>query len=86
MPVVLDLRPPGRLAGGLVALIEGLERRGVAFRALDSRMDTTTPQGWAFPQIWAAFAETKHNVIRQRAREGCTRPAPGGASVVGRTS
>ena len=68
--VVLDLDRLGRLAGELVALIDGLEKQGVGFRALNSPMDTTTPQGRAFLQIQAAFAEMERNVIRQRVREG----------------
>ena len=68
--VVLDLDRLGRLAGELVALIDSLAERGVAFRALNSPMDTTTPAGRAFLQIQAAFAEMERNVIRQRVREG----------------
>lgn len=68
--VVLDLDRLGRLAGELVQLIDALAARGVAFRALNSPMDTTTPQGRAFLQIQAAFAEMERNVIRQRVREG----------------
>ena len=68
--VVLDLDRLGRLASELVALIDGLAERGVAFRALNSPMDTTTPAGRAFLQIQAAFAEMERNVIRQRVREG----------------
>lgn len=43
--VVLDLDRLGRLATELVALIDQLAGRGVAFRALNSPMDTTTPAG-----------------------------------------
>ena len=68
--VVLDLDRLGRLAGELVALIDGLEKRGVGFRALNSPMDTITPAGRAFLQIQAAFAEMERGVIRQRVREG----------------
>ena len=68
--VVLDLDRLGRLAGELVALIDGLETRGIGFRALNQPMDTTTPAGRAFLQIQAAFAEMERNVIRQRVREG----------------
>ncbi len=68
--VVLDLDRLGRLAGELIALIDHLAERGVAFRALNSPMDTTTPAGRAFLQIQAAFAEMERNVIRQRVREG----------------
>jgi len=68
--VVLDLDRLGRLAGELVALIDALASRGIAFRALNAPMDTTTPAGRAFLQIQAAFAEMERNVIRQRVTEG----------------
>ncbi|QQP93329.1 recombinase family protein (plasmid) [Skermanella sp. TT6] len=50
--------------------MEDLEKRGVAFKALNSPMDTTTPAGRAFLQIQAAFAEMERNLIRQRVKEG----------------
>lgn len=68
--VVLDLDRLGRLAGELITLIDQLEGRGVAFRALNAPMDTTTPTGRAFLQIQAAFAEMERNIIRQRVNEG----------------
>ena len=67
---VLDLDRLGRRARELIGLIEDLEKRGVAFRALNSPMDTTTPAGRAFLQIQAAFAEMERNLIRQRINEG----------------
>ncbi len=67
---MLDLDRLGRLAGELIRLIDDLEGRGIAFRALNSPMDTTTPSGRAFLQIQAAFAEMERNVIRQRVAEG----------------
>ena len=68
--VVLDLDRLGRQAAELITLIDGLEKEGIGFRALNSPMDTTTPAGRAFMQIQAAFAEMERNVIRQRIREG----------------
>jgi DNA invertase Pin-like site-specific DNA recombinase len=68
--VVLDLDRLGRWAHDLIGLIEDLEKRGVAFKALNSPMDTTTPAGRAFLQIQAAFAEMERNLIRQRVKEG----------------
>jgi DNA invertase Pin-like site-specific DNA recombinase len=68
--VVLDLDRLGRLAGELIALIDQLASRGIAFRALNAPMDTTTPTGRAFLQIQAAFAEMERNIIRQRVNEG----------------
>ena len=64
--VVLDLDRLGRRARDLIGLIEDLEKRGIAFKALNSPMDTTTPAGRAFLQIQAAFAEMERNLIRQR--------------------
>src|SRR3954454_1780272 len=55
--VVLDLDRLGRRARDLIGLIEDLEKRGIAFKALNSPMDTTTPAGRAFLQIQAAFAQ-----------------------------
>ena len=68
--VVLDLDRLGWLAHDLIALIDGLEKRGIGFKALNSPMDTTTPAGRAFLQIQAAFAEMERNLIRQRVKEG----------------
>ena len=68
--VVLDLDRLGRLAHDLIALIDGLEKRGIGFKAINSPMDTTTPAGRAFLQIQAAFAEMERNMVRQRVKEG----------------
>ena len=69
---VLDLDRLGRRARDLIGMIEDLEKQGVAFKALNSPMDTTTPAGRAFLQIQAAFAEMERNLIRQRVNEGLT--------------
>ncbi len=69
---VLDLDRLGRRARDLIGMIEDLEKQGVAFKALNSPMDTTTPAGRAFLQIQAAFAEMERNLIRQRVNEGIT--------------
>lgn len=69
---VLDLDRLGRRARDLIEMIEDLEKKGVAFKALNSPMDTTTPAGRAFLQIQAAFAEMERNLIRQRVNEGLT--------------
>ena len=76
--MVLDLDRLGRLAGELVAPIDALKERGVAFRALNSPMDTTTPAGRAFLQIQAAFGP---DGARRDPPEGeggaARRPGPG---------
>ena len=68
--VVLDLDRLRRVATEFVALIDELAGRGIAFRALNSPMNTITPAGRACLQIQAAFPEMERNVIRQRVREG----------------
>lgn len=70
MLVVLDLDRLGRRARDLIGLVEDLEKKGIAFRALNTPMDTSTPAGRAFLQIQAAFAEMERNLIRQRVQEG----------------
>ena len=60
---LLDLGRLGRLAHDLIALIDGLEKRGIGLKAINSPMDTTTPTGRAFLQIQAAFAEMERNLI-----------------------
>ena len=86
MLVVLDLDRLGRRARDLIGLIEDLEKRGIAFKALNSPMDTTTPAGRAFLQIQAAFAEMERNLIRQRVKEGLAATAPAGAVAAGHGS
>jgi len=68
--IVLDLDRLGRLAGELIRLVDDLQGRGIAFRALNASFDTSTPVGRAFLQIQAAFAEMERNVIKQRVMEG----------------
>jgi DNA invertase Pin-like site-specific DNA recombinase len=70
---VLDLDRLGRRARDLIGMIEDLEKKGVAFKALNSPMDTTTPAGRAFLQIQAAFAEMERNLIRQRVNPSYSR-------------
>ena len=69
---VLDLDRLGRRARDVIGMVEDLEKKGVAFKALNSPMDTTTLAGRAFLQIQAAFAEMERNLIRQRVNEGLT--------------
>lgn len=85
---VLDLDRLGRRARDLIGMIEDLEKKGVAFKALNSPMDTTTPAGRAFLQIQAAFAEMERNLIRQRVNEGlaAARARPSGGPPTGHDS
>jgi DNA invertase Pin-like site-specific DNA recombinase len=51
---VLDLDRLGRLAHDLLGLIDGLEQRGIGFKAINSPMDTTTR---AHSTLAASFCE-----------------------------
>ena len=68
--VVLELDRVDHLVGELISLIDELGELGIESRALNSRTDTATSAGRAFPPIQAAFAAMEGNVIRQRVREG----------------
>ena len=84
--VVLDLDRLGRLAHDLIALIDGLEKRGVGFKAINSPMDTTTPAGRAFLQIQAAFAEMGATSSANASRKASSRREHGAEKVAGRGS
>lgn len=51
-------------------MIDQLESRGIAFRALNASRETTTPTGRAVLQIQSAFAKMEHHIIHQRVKEG----------------
>ena len=70
VPVVLDLDGLGGKACNLITLLDELDPRDIALRALNSPVDTSTPTGRAFLQISAAFAEMERKIIRQRVLEG----------------
>ena len=68
--VVLDLDRLGRRAHDLIGLIEDLEKRGIAFKALNSPMDTTTPAGRMVLTVFAGMAEFERALIHQRTSAG----------------
>ena len=68
--VVLDLDRLGRRAHDLIGLIEDLEKRGVAFKALNSPMDTTTPAGRMVLTVFAGIADFERSLIVERTSAG----------------
>lgn len=54
----------------LLELVEGLEKRGVSFRALDQGFDTSTIEGKLLLSILGAVAEFERGIIRARTEDG----------------
>jgi hypothetical protein len=63
----------GRSLVELLAIIEGLDQRGVRFRSLTQPIDTTDPTGRLQLQLLAAFAEYERTMIRERVLAGKAR-------------
>jgi DNA invertase Pin-like site-specific DNA recombinase len=60
-----------RSVRNLLDLVEELEAVGVKLAATrEGALDATTPQGRAFLQVRAVFAELERNLISERIREG----------------
>jgi DNA invertase Pin-like site-specific DNA recombinase len=60
----------GRSAMDLEHLVTDLDRRGVKFRAITQAIDTSSPLGWFFFQLLAAFAELERAMIVERTKAG----------------
>jgi DNA invertase Pin-like site-specific DNA recombinase len=54
----------------LIAIIGGLEKRGIGFRSLQESMDTTTSGGRFVFHVFGALAEFERNLVRERTRAG----------------
>jgi site-specific DNA recombinase len=68
--VVWRLDRLGRKAGELLAFLDRLERKGVAFVSIDDAIDTSKPEGRLLRTILAGVAEFERELIRQRTRRG----------------
>ena len=60
----------GRSLPHLLATVNGLKDRGVAFRSLTEQMDTTTPQGEFLFNVFGALAQFERSLTRDRVRAG----------------
>jgi DNA invertase Pin-like site-specific DNA recombinase len=57
-------------ARDLIAIVEGLEDRGVGLRSVHENIHTTTASGRLFFHIMGTLAEFERNLVRERTRAG----------------
>ena len=60
----------GRSLADLMSTLDDLAARGVHFRSLEERIDTSTALGRMFYQLAGAFAEYERTLIRERTCAG----------------
>ena len=68
--VVWKLDRLGRSLPHLLATVNDLKARGVAFRSLTEQMDTTTPQGELLFHIFGALAQFERSLTQERVKAG----------------
>lgn len=70
MLVVWKLDRLGRSLRDLIALLDELKGRGIAFRSLTESIDTATPTGRAMWQMIGILAELERSLIQERTKAG----------------
>jgi DNA invertase Pin-like site-specific DNA recombinase len=68
--IVWKLDRLGRSLRDLIALLDDLKARDVAFRSLTEAIDTTTPTGRAMWQMIGILAELERSLLLERTRAG----------------
>ena len=68
--IVWKLDRLGRSLRGLIAMLDDLRERGIAFQSLTEAIDTTTPTGRAMWQMIGVLAELERSLITERTRAG----------------
>ena len=76
--VIARLDRLARSLSHLLEIVEGLEARGIGFRALGDPIDTTSAQGKLTLQILGAVAEFERQLIRERTKAGLAEAAAQG--------
>jgi DNA invertase Pin-like site-specific DNA recombinase len=68
--VVWKLDRLGRSLSPLIHIVTELQARGVAFRSLTERMDTTTPHGELLFNVFGSLAQYERALTTERIRAG----------------
>jgi DNA invertase Pin-like site-specific DNA recombinase len=68
--IVWKLDRLGRSLHDLIALLDDLKTRGVAFRSLTEAIDTATPTGRAMWQMVGILAELERSLLLERTKAG----------------
>ena len=68
--IVWKLDRLGRSLTHLLTIVEGLRKKGVAFRSLTEGMDTTTPHGELLFHIFGALAQYERALTKERVNAG----------------
>lgn len=68
--IVWRLDRLGRSLKHLITTVEELHERGVGFRSLHEKLDTTTSDGRLIFRVFGALAEYERELIRERAMAG----------------
>jgi DNA invertase Pin-like site-specific DNA recombinase len=68
--VVWKLDRLGRSLPHLLATVNDLKSRSVAFRSLTEQMDTTTPQGEFLFHVFGALAQFERSLTQERVKAG----------------
>jgi DNA invertase Pin-like site-specific DNA recombinase len=68
--VVWKLDRLGRSLPHLLATVNELKQRGIAFRSLTEQMDTTTPQGEFLFHVFGALAQFERSLAQERVKAG----------------
>lgn len=68
--VVWKLDRMGRSMSHLIEMIQKLEQKGVGFRSLTEKIDTTTAGGRLIFHLFGALAEFERDLIRERVQAG----------------
>ena len=68
--IVWKLDRLGRSLRDLIAMLDDLKARGVAFRSLTESIDTATPTGRAMWQMVGILAELEKSLIQERTKAG----------------
>lgn len=68
--IVWKLDRLGRSLSHLVRLVEGFKEKGIGFKSLTEQMDTTTPHGEFFFNIFGSLAQYERALTKERIMAG----------------